>query len=97
MLNADELIKEQKSREDRKYITFEKIYKMVEVKIRNASICNNYYTWYQVPEFLVGLPAYSYHECNTYIHDKLKKSNFETDFYPPNILLIKWYPKNKTK
>jgi hypothetical protein len=93
MVNADELIKEQKCREDRKYITFDKIYHMVENKIRVASACNNYYTWYQVPEFLVGSPLYSYLECKEYIRNKLIKSKFEIELYPPNILLIKWFPK----
>jgi hypothetical protein len=93
MVNAEELIKEQKCREDRKYITFNKIYQMVENKIRAASACNNYYAWYQVPEFLVGSPLYSYQECKEYIRKKLTKSNFEIELYPPNILLIKWFPK----
>jgi|UniRef100_A0A6C0EC46 hypothetical protein len=94
MIKAEDLIKEQIERENRKYITFDKIYKLVEKKIYLASKGDNYYTWYQIPEFLVGLPVYSPKDCNSYIQSKLKKNGFNTDFYDPNFLLIKWFPKN---
>jgi hypothetical protein len=90
MVKADELIKQQKEREDRKFITFEKIYKIVEKKICYASSGDFYHTWYEMPEFLVGLPMYSRKECRKYITDKLLLNGFTTEFYEPNILLIKW-------
>lgn len=93
MVKADDLIKQQQERESRKFITFEKIYKMVEKKINIASSGDFYYTWYEIPEFLVGLPLYSLVECKIYIEKKLKENNFETEYYNPNILLIKWFPK----
>jgi hypothetical protein len=95
MVKADELIKQQKEREDRKYITFEKIYEHVEKKICSASSSNNYYTWFQVPEMLIGLPLYSREECQKYIIHKLGKNGFNTEFFEPNILLIKWFPNQK--
>lgn len=93
MVKANDLIKEQKDRENRKLKTFDKIYVLVEKKIKTASSGDYYYTWYQVPEFLVGLPMYSFTECIKYIEDRLKKDGFDTEFYKPNILLIKWFPK----
>ncbi len=93
MVKAEELIKKQKEKEDKKYITFEKIYKKIEKKISIASSCDYYYTWYQVPEFLIGLPLYSFNECNEYVQTKLKKNGFDIEFYSPNLLLIKWFPK----
>ena len=93
MFKADELIKQQKAREDRKKITWDKIYTHVEKKISLASAGDFYYTWYQIPEFLVGLPMYSVELCREYIQEKLKANGFETESYPPNIILIKWFPK----
>lgn len=95
MVKAEDLIKQQKEREDRKYLTFDKIYTHVEKKICSASSGNYYYTWFQVPEMLIGLPSYCYKECQTYIIGKLKKDGFETEFFEPNIILIKWFPKTK--
>ena len=93
MVKAEDLIKEQKKREDNKYITFDKIYYRVEKKINISSSSNFYYTWYIIPEFLVGLPMYSFDECKQYIEKKLKKNGFNSEYYKPNILLISWFPK----
>jgi len=90
MVKANDLIKQQKEREDRKNKTFDKIYCLVEKKIILASAGDYYHTWYQIPEFLVGLPMYSIDECQQYIKTKLKKNGFKTEFYEPNILLIEW-------
>lgn len=96
MVKAYELIKQQKEREKRKKITFDKIYLVIEKKIILASTGDYYYTWYQIPEFLVGLPMYSVDECQKYIQEKLKMNGFNTEFFLPNILLIKWFDKTKT-
>ena len=95
MVKADKLIKEQKERDDRKKYTFDKIFMKIEKKIVLASSGNFYYTWYQVPEFILGLPLYSLKECKEYIEGKLNKDGFETEFFEPNYLLIKWFPKEK--
>jgi hypothetical protein len=96
MVKANELIKQQKEREERKKLTFDKIYSVIEKKIILASTGDYYYTWYQIPEFLVGLPMYSIGECQKYIQGKLKANGFDTEFFLPNILFIKWFEKTKS-
>jgi hypothetical protein len=91
MVNAQELINKQKEREQIKTLTYDKIYSFIEKKIILSSEGNSYYTWYQIPEFFIGLPLYSIDECQIYIRNKLKKNGFKTEFYQPNILLIKWF------
>jgi hypothetical protein len=90
MVKADEIIKQQKIRENRKNITFNKIYCHIEKKIYLASSTNNYFIWYQIPEFLVGSPTYKFCECKEYIQKKLKIDGFKTIIYEPNILLVNW-------
>lgn len=90
MIKANDLIKKQKEVEDRKNKTYDKIYNFVEKKISRASSGNFYHTWYEIPEFVVGLPTYSLPYCRKYIQDKLTKNGFKTEFFMPNILLIKW-------
>ena len=85
MVTASELIREQHERDNRKYITYNKIYKLIEKKINLASTGNNYYMWYQIPEFLLGLPLYSVIGCQLYIQSQLKINGFDTVFYVPNI------------
>lgn len=93
MVKAEELLKQQKERDERKKITYNKIYELLEKKITMASSTNNNFTWYQIPEFLVGLPLYSLDGCKKYILRKLKKNGFETEYFEPNILLVKWFAK----
>ena len=90
MVKADEIIKQQKIRENRKNITFDKIYAHIERKIYLASSTNNYFTCYQIPEFLVGLPIYNFTECKEYIKKKLINDGFNITFYEPNVILVNW-------
>jgi hypothetical protein len=95
MVKADKLIKEQKDRENKKKETFQKILDKIEKKIVLASAADYYHTWYSIPEFIIGLPLYSINECKNYIEKNVKKNGFESEFFEPNILLIKWFPKEK--
>ena len=94
MVKADELIKQQKSKDDKKYITFIKIYDNVEKKIIKASNINLYYTYYEIPQILIGYPNYSHKECYTYDDEKLKNNGFKTHEYLNNIILVSWFPNN---
>ena len=91
-VKASELIKEQKERESKKKIIFDKIYVLIERKIVMASKSDNYFTWFQIPEFMVGLSLYSFKDCVEHIQNKLKNNGFKTEFYKPNILYIDWNP-----
>ncbi len=92
MVKADELIKQQEERKKQKRKTFNKILKLVEKRILMSSNSNNYYTWYEVPELILGLPIYNIHECKSHLIKKLKKNGFKTELYEPNLILITWFP-----
>ena len=92
MVKASELIKKQEDKENKKYITFAKIYNNIENKITKASDRNLYYTYYQIPQILIGYPTYSFKECYSYIDNKLKKDGFTTEEYLNNTILISWFP-----
>jgi hypothetical protein len=94
MVKADKLIKDQKKRDNIKKETFNKILTKVEKKIILASAANYYFTWYTIPEFIIGLPLYSLTECKEFIIKKINKDGFTTEFFNPNILLVKWFPKD---
>jgi hypothetical protein len=93
MVKAKDLIKVQKEKEKIKYKSFSKIYSFVEKKINLASSCGYYYTWYHIPEFIIGYPLYNLDECKNYIIDKLKKDGFDTniDESQPTLIIIKWF------
>ena len=95
MIKASELIKQQKDRDLLKHKTYEKIYAIIEKKISLASLGNNYYTWYEIPQTLIGVSSYSIGDCEKYIGRKLKDNGFNAEFYDPNILYINWIPREK--
>jgi|UniRef100_A0A6C0ITD5 hypothetical protein len=92
MVNANDLIKEQLKRDEIKKKTFDKVYNTIEKKIILASAASLYYAWYEVPEFILGLPTYKLKECIEYIKNKLEDNAFKCEWHAPNILLIKWFP-----
>ena len=90
MVKAEELIKQQKEKKEKKIKTFIKIYENLEKKIVMASTSDYNYLWYEIPEYLIGQPFYKLPDCKDYLEKKLKENNFETEFYEPNFLLVKW-------
>ena len=92
MVKANELIKQQEERKKIKKKTFSKILNLVEKRIQMSSNSNNYYTWYEIPELILGLPIYNLNECKKYLIKKLEKNGFKTELYEPNLILITWFP-----
>jgi len=92
MIKAGDLIKQQTERNKKKHDTFDKIYKNIENKIRISSIGNNYFTIYEIPEFILGIPLYNIMEASSYIVKKLNNNGFKVEYFEPNKLLINWLP-----
>jgi len=92
MIKANDLILIQKERDEKKYITYNKIYNNIEKKIKLSSDTNHYYTWYQIPEFLIGLPFYDLSDCKKYIIETLNDNGFKISSYDNNLILISWFP-----
>lgn len=90
MIQAKDLVQKQKEREKIKYKTFSKIYNLLEKKIILASSSNFYQIYYQVPEFIIGLPLYNCKECSSYLAHQLHINGFTVDINDSNMMLIKW-------
>jgi len=93
MVKAQDLINSQKEREKIKYKTFSKIYSNIEKKITMASSSNFYYVWYEIPEFIIGLPFYNLEECKTCVIKQLTDNGFTIEKFEVNLILITWFPK----
>ena len=90
MVKAEDLKKEREEKKKQKEKTFKKIYKIAEKKIIIANTGNNTVAWFEIPEFILGVPIYKILECKKYLVKKLKKNGFNTEFFEPNILKIDW-------
>lgn len=91
-INAFELIRCQQEKDAKKIEAYKKIYYSIEKKISISSSMNLYYTWFEVPEFILGFPLYNLSDCIDYIVQNLISNGFKAEHYNPNILLIKWIP-----
>lgn len=96
-LNIDELF-ETKQKEDLKKLTiFNKILKRVHDNIKKTSKNKNQqFTFFIVPEFILGVPKYDQGVCIAYLMDQLSKNEFIVKYINPNVLFISWghyFPK----
>ena len=73
-----------------------KTYKMIlsrvhkKIKTTSRQRHNDFFCFYVIPEFLVGVPTYNIYTCITYVLDQLKKNGFEVKYTHPNLIFISW-------
>lgn len=90
MVKVSDLKKEQDEKRKQKEKTFKKIYKIAEKKIIIANTGGNTQMWFEIPEFILGVPVYKVLECKEYLVKKLESDGFKVTFHEPNILYIDW-------
>ena len=56
MVDAKDLIRKQKEKNEKRKITYDKIYENIEKKIVIASASDYNYLWYEIPEYVMGFP-----------------------------------------
>jgi hypothetical protein len=92
MVKAKDLVKSQEEKKKLKEKTYKKILERIEKKISIASNSDFYYTYYEVPELILGLPLYSIKDCIVYVKKKLEYNGFKVLLSEPNTLFISWQP-----
>ncbi len=90
MVTARELLKEQENKKKKKKKTFKKIYKNLEKRIIIANSANHNSIWFEIPEFILGIPIYNVIDCKDYIQNKLEKNGFSSKFFEPKFLSVDW-------
>lgn len=59
-------------------------------RIKYNSSLEKTYCFYQIPEFIIGVPLYKVTEMRTYIINSLKNNGFKIMYIEPNWLFISW-------
>lgn len=59
-------------------------------RIKYNSSLERTYCFYQIPEFIIGVPLYRVTEMRTYIINSLKNNGFKIMYIEPNWLFISW-------
>lgn len=99
-ISIDDLYSRKNEIEENKLKVFRKILHRVHTKIKITSRQrkSEQFTFFVVPEFLVGIPRYDVAACTAFIIDKLKDNGFLVKYTHPNLLFISWahyYDKTK--
>ena len=91
-INIDELYTRKRELENNKLKIYKNILNRVhkKIKISSRQQHNNQYTFFVIPEFIVGVPMYDIASCTAFIIDKLKENGFVIKYTYPNLLFISW-------
>ena len=91
-INIDELYTRKRELENNKLKIYKNILNRVhkKIKISSRQHHNNQYTFFVIPEFIVGVPTYDIASCTAYIIDKLTDNGFIVKYTSPNFLFISW-------
>jgi len=90
-LDLDELYESKKNKDLKTLSTYNKILKKIHQRIRNTSkYKKEYFCWYVIPEFIIGVPDFNNGDCIAYVIDKLKNNGLSVLYTHPNLLYISW-------
>ena len=91
-ISIDDLYTRKNEIEENKLKVFRKILHRVHTKIKITSRQRHaqQFTFFIIPEFLVGTPRYDVAACTAFIIDKLQDNGFMVKYTHPNLLFISW-------
>ena len=87
-LNINELYEVSNNKHLKKLEQFDKLLQNVHSRIKKNAAENKMYCFYQIPEFIIGVPLYDVNDLKKYIINSLKKNGFNLLYIDPNWLFI---------
>jgi hypothetical protein len=91
-LNIDELYEHKRQSNLNTLALYNRILSRVHHKIKTSARVNKNqpFTWFLMPEMIVGVPKFDHLECIAYVIDQLRDNGFMVKYTHPNLLLISW-------
>ena len=91
-INLDDLYKRKQLIEENKIKVYQTILNRIHKKIKIVSRqrYDEQFTFYIIPEFLVGIQRYDVAACTSYIIQKLRENGFFVKYTHPNLIFISW-------
>ena len=89
-MNIHKLNLKRDQRELAKFKLYKKVLNRIYRKIEQTS--NSYQTslFYQIPEYIFGIPRYNILETSKYIVAKLQEQGYIVVYTPPNFIFVSW-------
>ena len=66
-------------------------------RIKYNSSLERTYCFFQIPEFIIGVPLYNVSDLRNYIINSLKRNGFHIVYIDPNWLYISWAKEDRGK
>lgn len=76
---------------------FDDILKKIHNRILYNANLEKTYCFFQIPEFIIGVPLYNVNDLKNYLITSLKKDRFTLIYVEPNWLFISWELNNLKK
>jgi hypothetical protein len=89
-LNISDIISSHEKRTEKRKESFKKVLELCYKRIEKCSQQDNIGCFFDVPEFLIGLPLFSINECIIFVYNHLISSGFTVQYIFPRILYISW-------
>tara|TARA_B100001758_G_C18178422_1_gene488144 strand:- start:33 stop:620 length:588 start_codon:yes stop_codon:yes gene_type:complete len=91
-LNLDDLYTQKKITHEHKIKIYQRVLARVHKKIKATSRMRNSdkFTFFLLPEFILGVPRYDMAECTSFVIEKLIDNGFMVKYTHPNLLFISW-------
>tara|TARA_B110000858_G_scaffold86760_2_gene100239 strand:+ start:2593 stop:3174 length:582 start_codon:yes stop_codon:yes gene_type:complete len=91
-LNLDDLYKQKKLTQEHKIKIYQRVLARVHSKIKTTSKMrgSEKFTFFLLPEFILGVPRYDMAECTSFVMEKLIDNGFMIKYTHPNLLFISW-------
>ena len=90
MLSVHDVNRYMENKKREKYATFETIYEKCKAMIMKFAANDKYRFFFEVPEFILGLPLYDLNDAVKFMLDKLHRNGYLVKYYFPKILYISW-------
>lgn len=96
-LNIDDLYETIDEKNNKRLEKFDGILKKIHGRIRYYSQLERTFCFFQIPEFIIGVPLYNVSDLRNYIINSLKRNGFHILYIDPNWVYISWSKEDRGK
>ena len=89
-LNINNLYETSYKKNIQRLENFDNILKKIHNRIKYNAKIEKTFCFYQIPEFIFGVPLYNIDDLKQYIMNSLQKDGFKMIYMDPNWLFITW-------
>lgn len=96
-LNIDDLYETIDEKNNKRLQKFDGILKQIHTRIKYYAKLERTFCFFQIPEFIIGVPLYNVSDLRNYIINSLKRNGFHIVYIDPNWLYISWAKEDRGK